>query len=161
MTLLPSNATLSLRADSGPLFMKTSTLLSLAIVVLWLLRRTSHSKAGNTIPPGPKGLPLLGEYHLLLNVSFTSSNGFFQAYFLTCGSIPNSACTAGPRPTAPYIRSPSATSALSSSQILTSSKTSSSPTAPYSPRARSFTSRSKPSSSIAVLPRAGTTRHGT
>lgn len=53
--------------QSGPDFVHVFlrlALLSGIIVTLLLLRRPPRDKAGNVVPPGPKGLPLLGEFLL-------------------------------------------------------------------------------------------------
>ena len=105
MALLASTVAFSLRADLVPLFLRLSTLLTIITIALSLLRRNPRDKAGNTIPPGPKGLPLLGESILKLIALLSGFNGRLQAYFLTYRSTLSSVCTAGPRPMAPSIRS--------------------------------------------------------
>ena len=53
--------TFALRSDFAPTFLRLAVLVSGIVIALSLLRRSPRDKAGNVVPPGPKGFPLIGE----------------------------------------------------------------------------------------------------
>ncbi|PIL32446.1 cytochrome P450 [Ganoderma sinense ZZ0214-1] len=65
MSLSTSSISFALLSDLAPTFFRLAVLLSGIIVALSLLRRTPRDKAGNVVPPGPKGLPILGVFPYL------------------------------------------------------------------------------------------------
>ena len=59
---MTSSTTFALQSDLAPTFLRLAILISGIIVALSLLHRTRtpRDKAGNIVPPGPRGLPIIG-----------------------------------------------------------------------------------------------------
>ncbi|PIL23591.1 cytochrome P450 [Ganoderma sinense ZZ0214-1] len=62
MSLWTSSISFARPSDFVPTFLRLAVLLSGIIIALSLLRRTPQDKAGNVVPPGPKGFPVLGVF---------------------------------------------------------------------------------------------------
>ena len=83
MSLLTSSTTFAFQSDLAPTFLRLAILISGIIVALSLLRRTHtpRDKAGNVVPPGPRGLPIIGGTYVYVVIIFSrltaDSSGVF------------------------------------------------------------------------------------
>nr|VWP01747.1 Uncharacterized protein [Ganoderma boninense] len=65
MSLSTSSISFAIWSDFTPTFLRLAVLISAIVVALSVLRRTPRDKAGNVVPPGPKGFPILGVFPYL------------------------------------------------------------------------------------------------